>query len=71
MKYTGKVMGGVIVLESDPGLKDGTIVYVEPTTESKISTVGARLKKFAGSMKNLPDDLARNHDHYLHGHAKK
>jgi hypothetical protein len=31
---------------------------------------GERLLKFAGRAKDLPPDIAENHDHYLHGHPK-
>jgi hypothetical protein len=30
-----------------------------------------RLRSLAGKARNLPDDLAANHDHYLHGTAKR
>ena len=30
-----------------------------------------KLRSLAGAAKNLPDDLAANHDHYLHGVAKR
>jgi hypothetical protein len=29
------------------------------------------LKRFAGVVHDLPSDMARNHDHYLHGRPKK
>jgi len=29
------------------------------------------LKKFAGVVRGLPSDMARNHDHYLHARPKK
>ena len=32
---------------------------------------GPRLKQFAGAVRALPSDMARNHDHYLHGRPKK
>jgi hypothetical protein len=32
---------------------------------------GRRLKEFAGMAKSLPDDMARNHDHDLHGRPRK
>ena len=34
-------------------------------------TLGDRLMKFAGTAPGLPHDLARNHDHYIHGAPKK
>lgn len=30
-----------------------------------------KLRALAGAAKNLPEDLAANHDHYLHGTAKR
>jgi hypothetical protein len=72
MKYTGKVRDGVVVLEGSPPLKDGTVVAVEPLEQtSRGSNLGQRLKRFSGSAKGLPQDMARNHDHYLHGRPKK
>ena len=32
---------------------------------------GRRLKQFVGAAQRLPSDMARNHDHYLHGRPKK
>jgi hypothetical protein len=72
MKYTGKVRDGVVVLEGSPPLKEGTVVAVEPLEQtSRSSNLGQRLKRFSGSAKGLPQDMARNHDHYLHGRPKK
>ena len=72
MKYTGTVKGGVVVLEGSPPLEEGTLVSVEPLpSPSRRATLGQRLKRFSGSAKGLPSDMARNHDHYLHGRPKK
>lgn len=72
MKYTGKMRDGVVVLEGSPPLKDGTIVAVEPIDQpGQAVTLGQRLKRFSGSVKGLPTDMARNHDHYLHGRPKR
>jgi hypothetical protein len=71
MKYRGTVKDGVVVLEGHTSLAEGTVVEVEPVRETKQQTLGQRLKKFAGTAKNLPSDMARNHDHYLHGQPKK
>jgi hypothetical protein len=77
----GVVKNGVVVLEqgSRP-LPDGTRVKVEfvpaplekpavPSGEEKL--LGDEIMKFAGCMKGLPSDFARNHDHYIHGTRKK
>jgi len=34
-------------------------------------TQGGGWRKFAGSVRGLPPDMALNHDHYLHGLPKK
>jgi hypothetical protein len=33
--------------------------------------LGKQLLQFAGIAEDLPSDIARNHDHYLHGLPKK
>jgi hypothetical protein len=72
MTYRGRVESGVIVLDDAPPLPEGTQVQVEVASapEGK-STLGERLMKYAGQAKGLPADLARNHDHYLHGIPQK
>jgi hypothetical protein len=69
MEYKGRVSGGVIVLEKGVSLPEGTEVRVE-LVGTGAATLGARLMKFAGRAKDLPSDIAENHDHYLHGHSK-
>lgn len=71
MEYEGTVKNGVIVLEDSEKLPEGTRVRVVPVAESDQETLGQRLLKFAGIAKGLPSDMARNHDHYLHGAPKK
>jgi hypothetical protein len=71
MVYHGHVENGVIVLDRTPGLPEGAEVQVAVVPPGGGSTLGARLMKFAGALDGLPPDLARNHDHYLHGAPKK
>jgi hypothetical protein len=70
--YHGHVENGVVILDESPGLPDGAEVQVAllPTGAAE-SSLGSRLMKFAGKLEGLPPDLARNHDHYLHGAPKK
>ena len=72
MVYRGHVQNGIVVLEGTPCLPEGSEVQVAvvPPSEEE-STLGSRLMKFAGKLEGLPSDLARNHDHYLHGAPKK
>lgn len=39
--------------------------------ESSQQPVLKKLRALAGKGRNLPDDLAANHDHYLHGTSKR
>jgi hypothetical protein len=80
MIYKGKVENGVVVLVDAARLPEGLEVRVEPvseTTESQQSgpsdeqTLRDGLLSFSGMVKGGPTDLARNHDHYLHGTPKK
>jgi hypothetical protein len=66
------VKNGVVVLDEETSLPEGIEVQVAvmpPKAEE--STLGERLMKFAGRLEGLPSDLARNHDHYLHGAPKQ
>jgi hypothetical protein len=69
MSYTGTVQNGVIVLDNGTPLPEGTRVQV--TVAAPEGTLGQRLLQLAGLAKGLPEDMAENHDHYLHGRPKK
>lgn len=66
MTYKGKVKGGVVVLDQGISLADGSEVRIEPVAPP-VDTLGKRLMKYAGILKDLPSDMAENHDHYIHG----
>ena len=70
MKYPGRFKNGVVLLDSPVPFQDGTVVTVEAAAPDN-GPVGKRLKRFAGKLKDLPGDMARNHDHYLHGRPKR
>jgi hypothetical protein len=72
MTLYGIVKNGLIVLDQGATLPEGTRVQVfaEPMVEQP-RTAKELLMQFAGCMTDLPSDLARNHDHYLHGALKK
>ena len=74
MTYRGKVKNGVVVLAADATLSEGTEVRVEPIDAEESEgrpEIYERLSRIAGKAKGLPRDLARQHDHYLHGQAKR
>jgi hypothetical protein len=74
MTYRGTVKNGVVVLGEGATLDEGTEVQVEPIGDlhkDRRPAIYDRLAKLAGNAKGLPADLARQHDHYLHGQAKR
>ncbi len=40
---------------------------VDDLAKTRRRTIGDALLEFAGTAEGLPRDMARNHDHYLHG----
>jgi hypothetical protein len=76
MVYRGKVENGVVVLEKDARLPEGTEVRVEPFSQAEsIAVEGPTLaEQFAdviGTVPDFPPDMAAQHDHYLHGAPKR
>lgn len=79
MTYRGRVKNGVVVLEAGVCLREGMDVRVEPIGEAQGAAEGPQetrrlregLLSFSGVVKEGPSDLARNHDHYLHGTPKR
>jgi len=79
MTYRGRVINGVVVLESGVRLREGMDVRVEPVGEKEDAAEhpqeGRQLRDglllFSGIVKDGPSDLARNHDHYLHGTPRR
>lgn len=68
MTYRGHVQGGVVVLDEDASLPEGTAVRIEiERDEDNIRTLREGLRRLAGTVQGLPFDMARNHDHYIHG----
>ena len=75
MTYRGRIANGVVVLEPGARLREGTDVRVEPMADAEYAADGSQelvqlregLLGFSGIVKGGPSDLARNHDHYLHG----
>jgi hypothetical protein len=71
MTCKGKVQGGGVVLEPGVHLPEGAVVRIEPLeTTNDLDRLRKGLLDIAGTV-NGPPDLARNHDHYIHGTPKK
>jgi predicted DNA-binding antitoxin AbrB/MazE fold protein len=44
---------------------------IEPTDSTADKSLADRYRNIIGAARNLPEDMAENHDHYLHGRPKK
>lgn len=76
MVYKGHIKNGLVALEGNPVLPEGAEVTVKVGGE--VDEVGADVRRLretllgvAGQVTGLPADLARNHDHYIHGSPKR
>jgi hypothetical protein len=80
MTYRGKLQNGIVLLDAPIDLPNGTEVRVEPVSPPNIQPAATKVegpswaevfKDVLGKTEDLPDDLAENHDHYIHGAPKK
>lgn len=77
MSYRGRVKNGVVEFEGGLRPPEGAVVRVEPVESAAEFDASAadeyirRMLALAGTAEGLPADLARNHDHYIHGAPKK
>jgi len=63
MTYRGHIQGGVVVLDEQVALADGTRVTIS-VAEPPEKPFGQALEKLAGKAVGLPRDLAERHDEY-------
>ena len=79
MRLEGKVHDGAILLEDSAKLPEGAHVEIEvkmvtkaeSSDELEVSPTLLNLLTLAGIAKDLPEDFAAQHDHYLHGTPKR
>ena len=78
MVYRGTVKNGIVVFDDDATPGDGVRVTIQPLEDTEAAeqpspkSLANNLLKLAGiAGPGLPTDLARNHDHYLHGLPKR
>jgi hypothetical protein len=69
MSITATVEAGRIILPPDVSWPPGTVVRIEPVEEPAPALWDA-LRGFDGMAGDLPEDLAANLDHYVHGHPQ-
>ncbi|MEX2169374.1 MAG: hypothetical protein WD851_08685 [Pirellulales bacterium] len=66
MTYRGHVKNGQITLVDTVDLPEGIEVQVE-LIDRDANDLNAILLRHAGKGRDLPSDLAANHDYYVHG----
>lgn len=71
MPYRGHIQNGVVVLDEAADLPEGLEVEVEPCIDATHTSLAERWKDLIGIVSGMPDDMAQNHDHYIHGTPKK
>jgi hypothetical protein len=69
MSITAVIEQGVIRLPEDVPWASGTVVRIEPV-DTATPSLWESLKAFDGMAGDLPEDLAANLDHYIHGHPR-
>ncbi len=70
MSFQGHIENGVVVFDEPAAIAEGTSVCVEALPLPR-KTLAERFKNIIGVGVDLPEDLAKNHDHYLHGTPKQ
>lgn len=74
MTCKGRVKNGVVVLDEGVSLPENAEVNVEVVGQGeseKPPSWAEVFKDVIGSVDDLPPDMARHHDHYIHGTLKK
>jgi hypothetical protein len=70
MTFIGKVTNGAVVLPPGANLPEGTEVRIEPLDPAN-RNLAERYAGLIGVADDLPADLAKNLDHYVHGAPKR
>jgi hypothetical protein len=73
-RSTGELKNGVVVFgDGTPPLSKGSRLKIEVVEAARplARTLAERLASVVGRADGLPDDLAAQHDHYLHGQPKR
>lgn len=72
MTLHGTFNKGIVVLDQPAPWPEGTRVevIVQAGDEKKL-TLSERLLRHAGTVSDLPTDMAEQHNHYIHGTPKR
>ncbi len=71
MTLHGTLNNGTVVLDEPAPWPDGTRVEISMHTGERKLTLAEKLLRHAGTVPDLPTDMAERHDHYIHGAPKQ
>jgi hypothetical protein len=71
MTLHGTLNNGIVVLDQPAPWPEGTRVEVVVQNEVRKATLSEKLLRHAGTVPDLPSDMAEQHDHYIHGTPKR
>ena len=72
MSFAGHVQNGVVVFDEPSTLSEGTAVEVTPCEPApSVPTHYDLFHEVIGRAVGLPEDMAKNHNHYIRGGPKQ
>jgi hypothetical protein len=71
MTFRGHVQNGVVVFDGVETPPEGSQVEVVLAPVKPTQSLSDMLLEFAGTVPGLPADMAKQHDHYIHGRPKQ
>ena len=72
MSFTGHVQNGVVVFDEPIAMPEGTRVTVSSCTPTPPAPTHYDLfREVIGQAVGLPEDMAKNHNHYIRGGPKQ
>lgn len=78
MSLEGTIVNGALVFDHPPALPEGTRVDAELSVREEpgpkptaTPTIWEKLLAVAGTVTDMPEDAAAQHDHYLYGTPKR
>jgi hypothetical protein len=71
MTYLGHIKAGRIELDDKVTLPEGSEVRVEIVSDPPLKSLAEIFHDVIGCIDDLPADMAKNHDHYIHNTPKK
>lgn len=73
MTFTARVHNGAIAVPPGVDLAEGAEVEVQTRAAHLPADAGplAWMRRHVGAVKDLPEDFAAEHDHYIHGAKKR